>query len=132
VAASHDTLAPTSAQPPAAVHSPVLVMQTMAVGVVGHCASAVPTATLPQVPTTLPPVERLQAWQGPLQALSQHTPSTQVKPVLQSVVRLQVSPCPRLSPHLWVSVLHGTPTQSASPAQLVAHWKALTPVSHLL
>lgn len=84
-----------------------------------HIDSAVPSGTAPQCPALL------QAWQAPVQAESQQRPSAQ-KPVLQSVLTVQVCPIPDLSPHLLVTVLHATPVvQSALVVQLVLHWVAL-------
>src|SRR4029079_9150189 len=76
-AAPQETLDPTTTQDPLAVQRPVLVMHGLALVVVGHIGSVVPTTTFPQVPIALPPVARLQAWQARSQVLLQHTPSTQ-------------------------------------------------------
>lgn len=98
VAAVQVVVAPTFAQAPCpavvpAVHEPVLVRQTfVALGVVGQRASA-PLVTAMQVPRL--PVT-LQAWQAPLHALVQQTPSTQVSPAPQGgfVAAPQAAPAP--------------------------------------
>lgn len=118
----------TLAQARPAAHRPVLVMQTGVAAAVVHSGSAVPTAFSVQVPTW---PALLQASHVPVHALLQHTPSAHDRPVLQSLVTVQVCPWARLVPQVLVMVLHVTPTQSAFDEQVVAHWKGLV-ASHLL
>jgi len=109
------------AQAPPAAQRPVSP-QPVGVASTGHIASLVPAVTLVHEPVFPPP--RLQAWQGPLQAVLQQTPSAQVRPVTQSPVTLHIAPCACLLPHSLVNVLQGMPTQSLSEAQVLAHWVA--------
>lgn len=87
--------------------------------VVAHIGSAVFGGTKEQVPT-LPLL--LHASQVPLHAALQQTLSAQKRLVSQSVVLLQNSPRACLiPPHLLLTVLQVTPTQSAFEVQVVAH-----------
>jgi hypothetical protein len=96
LAAPHDTVVAACWQAPSPLHAPVLPQG--AVVEVGHLlwGSAAPVGTLVQVPA-LP--WTLQARQVPQDADAQQTPSTQLSPVRQSVVALQVWPWRFLVPH---------------------------------
>jgi hypothetical protein len=76
-------------QAPAPLHRPVLPQGALADG--AHCpvGAASPAAMFVQVPAL--PVT-LQDWQVPQAADAQQTPSTQVRPLWQSAVALQVCP----------------------------------------
>jgi len=90
----HETPVPASWQAPAPLHAPVLPHGGF--GAQRPCGSAALAATGAQVPA-LP--DTLQAWQV-LQALElQHTPSTQLSPVKQSVVAVQACPSRFKFPH---------------------------------
>src|SRR5262245_24876725 len=79
---SQVVLLPTLAQARLAAHNPVLVLHTGVAAAVEHMGSAVPTSLAEQVPSTRPFVVLLHASHGPLQAVSQQTPSAHESPVL--------------------------------------------------
>ena len=107
---------PPLAQDPVFPHAPVAAGGQLDV-------SVVPAASAVHVPGD---VLTLQAWQAVSHAVSQHTPSTQLAAVLtQSVATLHMAPFACCVPHLWVTVLQRTLTQSLSALQVVPHWVAL-------
>lgn len=68
------------------------VVPQVEAAVAGHSLSgSVPVVTLAQVPVVIPVLFEVQAWQVPVQAALQHTPSAQ-KPLAQSLPARQVSP----------------------------------------
>lgn len=112
---------PFLAQAPPAAHAPVLPHVFAAAA--GHSGSTVPVVTDVQVPVE---PDRLQAWQAPVQALLQQTPSTQFAAVLtQSDEVLHMAPMACFVPHTCVTVLQGVPVaQSLSVSHVVRHWVA--------
>lgn len=86
-------------------------------------SGSVAATTLPQIPFLPSPLRtREHAWQGPAQAESQHTPSTQ-KPLPHWLATVQSAPPVSFGEQ--VPALHQWPlAQSLSPLQLVLHAEA--------
>ena len=112
-AAPQATPTPACAQAPAPSQLPVLPQG----GAAGQpaCGSGPPAPTFAHEPVA-------QVWQRPHEADVQHTPSTQVLPVRQSVVAVQLCPARRLLPHRFVcgSQMSGA-RQSASTVHAALH-----------
>jgi hypothetical protein len=104
-------------QAPSPLHAPVLAQGALVEAAHRPWGSAAPAGTLVHVPA-LP--WTLQARQDPQETDPQQTPSTQVSPVRQSEVALQVWPCRFLVPHRLVfgSQMSGE-RQSASTVHAV-------------
>jgi len=104
-----------SAQAPAPLQTPVSA-QVDAADRVHWLPGFVPAAALPQMPSAPPPFSAaVHAWQTPLQAVLQHTPSTQ-KPDWHCDAEAQALPLP--------STAAQTPAVQVSPGMqsaLVAH-----------
>lgn len=93
VVAAHGVVFEAGRQPPAPLQKPS-VTQLLAAGV-QSLPGSVPAATLPHTPSEPPPFKAaLQAWQGPLQAVLQHSPSTQKAPALQMLLPQQFTVLP--------------------------------------
>ena len=99
LAVAHETVFAACWQAPVPLQAPVLPQGALVEGAHRLWGSAAPAGTLVHVPA-LP--ETLQAKQVPHDAEAQQTPSTQVRPVRQSAVALQVWPWRFLFPHRFV------------------------------
>jgi hypothetical protein len=109
-AVPHETVVAACWQAPAPLQLPVLPQG----GLAAHSpwGSVVPSATLAQLPAA---PGTLHAWQVPQAVALQHTPSTQVAPVRQSLVDEQGWPRRCLLPHLFRAVSQIPCEQSPSP-----------------
>jgi hypothetical protein len=110
----HETLFDTCWQPPLPLHAPVLPQGELIEVRHWPAGAALPDAMFVQVPAL--PVT-LHDWQVPHAVDAQQTPSTQVRPLRQSDVALQVWPWwfrPQMLAVQWFPIV-----QSPSPVQAV-------------
>jgi len=117
LAVPHETVVAACWQAPVPVQVPVFPQGALVDLAHWPAGAAAPAGRLAQVPA-LP--ETLQAWQVPHAVEAQQTPSTQLRPVRQSVATAQVCPWRFLLPHRLVFGSQMVPeTQSASLLQAV-------------
>jgi len=96
VAVPQATPVPACSHAPLPLQAPVLPQGAVLLTAHRPCGSAALAATGAQVPGLL---ATLQAWQVPQTLVLQHTPSTQLSPVKQSVVAVQACPSRFKFPH---------------------------------
>lgn len=114
----HEAVVPACWQAPSPLQAPVLPHGGLGAQPLGAGVLIGRLAQLPALPATL------HAWQSGQALVLQQTPSTQVFPVRQSVVLVQVWPRRRLLPHRLVTLsqmLLGMGRQSVSLVQAARH-----------